>query len=506
MLKIYSAIRIYHRPLRHLIKKTTPWHWNSKHQKAFNKLKQSLLLSETLAYFNPSAETEVITDASPVGLGAVIAQRQPDGNFRPISYASRALTPVEQRYSQIERESLAILFGVERFRMYLYGMKIIVRTDHKPLVNLFSPTAKPPPRIERWVMRLMAYDFKVFYQPGSQNSADYLSRSNPLQKKVHREKMAEEYIHHITMQALPRSLTLKQIAAATIKDPLLHALKIAVSKSWAGYTPSAKFYPMRHDITVYQDVLLYKQRILIPKSLRNLTLELAHEGHQGVVRTKQRLRAKVWWPKMNKDAEQYVEKYHSCQVVGKMPNPDPVTMTKIPDAAWILVGCDLCGPFPTGEHLLVCVDYYSRYPEVVILRKVSAQMITTKLRKLFCRYGAPEELITDNGPQFRDNQDFKALLQEFNVKHRRVTPYHPAANGEVECFNRNLKKCIQTAIADNRNWRKTLENYLLSYRNTEHRITGSTPAELMFGRKLRDKLPFVSNTVAKHNSTRDAIT
>lgn len=240
--------------------------------------------------------------------------------------------------------------------------------------------------------------------------------------------------------------------------------------------------------------------------MRNLTLELAHEGHQGVVRTKQRLRAKVWWPKMNKDAEQYVEKCHSCQVVGKMPNPDPVTMTKIPDAAWILVGCDLCGPFPTGEHLLVCVDYYSRYPEVVILRKVSAQMITTKLRKLFCRYGAPEELITDNGPQFRDNQDFKALLQEFNVKHRRVTPYHPASNGEVERFNRNLKKCIQTAIADNRNWRKTLENYLLSYRNTEHRITGSTPAELMFGRKLRDKLPFVSNTVAKHNSTRDAIT
>lgn len=145
---------------------------------------------------------------------------------------------------------------------------------------------------------------------------------------------------------------------------------------------------------------------------------------------------------MNKDAEQYVEKYHSCQVVGKMPNPDPVTMTKIPDAAWILVGCDLCGPFPTGEHLLVCVDYYSCYPEVVILRKVSAQMITTELRKLFCRYGAPEELITDNGPQFRDNQDFKALLQEFNVKHRRVTSYHPASNGEVERFNRKTSRNV----------------------------------------------------------------
>jgi hypothetical protein len=108
-------------------------------------------------------------------------QQQPDGTLKPISYASRSLTPVEKRYSQIERESLAILFGIERFRMYLYGLKFTVKTDHKPLVSMFSSINKHlPPRIERWVMRLIPYNFTVEYHPGRSNSADYLSRSNPL--------------------------------------------------------------------------------------------------------------------------------------------------------------------------------------------------------------------------------------------------------------------------------------------------------------------------------------
>ena len=93
-------------PLRELIKKDVPWTWNFEHQNAYANLKQSLVSSQTLAYFDPEAETEVVTDASPVGLGAVITQRQPDGNYWPVSYASRALTSVEQRYSQVEKESL----------------------------------------------------------------------------------------------------------------------------------------------------------------------------------------------------------------------------------------------------------------------------------------------------------------------------------------------------------------------------------------------------------------
>ena len=123
-------------PLHRLLKKDSTWEWLPVHQDTFEHLQSMLLSSETLAYFNPTAYTEVITDASPVGLGAIILQRQPNGNLQPISYASHSLTDVEKRYSQIERESLGIHSAIIRFRMYLYGMKF---------VSLFKPTSRPPP-------------------------------------------------------------------------------------------------------------------------------------------------------------------------------------------------------------------------------------------------------------------------------------------------------------------------------------------------------------------------
>ena len=130
------------------------------------------------------------------------------------------------------------------------------------------------------------------------------------------------------------------------------------------------------------------------------------------------------------------------------------------------------------------------------------------MRKLICRYGSPEVIITDNGPQFQKHTEFKALMKEFGIKHRQVAPYHPEANGEVERFNRNLKKCIQTAIAEGHDWRLALENYLLSYRSTFHATTGITPAEMMFSRQIKDKLPqlqMTQNTITRDERNKEKI-
>ena len=170
--KFLQNFAIVTAPLRSLLKKDTLWLWDDKCCNSFNMPKEMLLSTETLAYFDPKASTVVVVDASPVGVGAVISQMQPDGTMRPISYASRSLSPVEQRHSQIERECLAILFAVQRFRIYLYGITFTIKTDHKPLIPLFSRKCQPPPRIERWVTRLMPYKFQLVYQPG------HLSRSS----------------------------------------------------------------------------------------------------------------------------------------------------------------------------------------------------------------------------------------------------------------------------------------------------------------------------------------
>jgi hypothetical protein len=125
-----------------------------------------------MTYFNPSLHTQVIVDASPVCLGAILVQ---EGKI--ISYASRALSGVEKRYSQTEKEALAIVWGCEHFHLYLFGSNFTLITDHKPLEIIFNNgKSRPPARIERWRLRLQPYDFTVTYRPGSNNPADYMSR------------------------------------------------------------------------------------------------------------------------------------------------------------------------------------------------------------------------------------------------------------------------------------------------------------------------------------------
>ena len=148
-------------PLPRLTRKQTPFVWGTEQQGAFDALKDSLANAETLAYFDSNAEeTKLITDASPVGLGAVLTQVQ-GGCERVVAYASRSLTDVERRYSQTEKEALGLVWGCERFHMYLYGVEFTLLTDHNPLEVIYSTNSLNSARTECWVLRLQPYRLKV---------------------------------------------------------------------------------------------------------------------------------------------------------------------------------------------------------------------------------------------------------------------------------------------------------------------------------------------------------
>ena len=229
----YSARFILHystvtEPLRRLTHNDTDFVWGEEQQSAFEAIKRHLSDSPVMSYFDINKPTELVVDASPVGLGAILIQRASRGEVNIVAYGSRALTDTEQRYSQIEREALAIAWACEHFHLYTFDAQtLVVHTDHKPLVALLgNPNAKLPLRLARWMLRLQPYHPVIKFQKGSTNPADYLSR-HPLSLKsrpIH-ENIAGEYINFVVTHAVPAALSEEDVLRATLDDPTLDAVK-----------------------------------------------------------------------------------------------------------------------------------------------------------------------------------------------------------------------------------------------------------------------------------------
>ena len=487
-------------PLRELTKKDTPWCWEAEHEKAFEKLKAALTTDTTMSYFDPLEHTEVIVDASPVGLGAILTQRG-DAGLRIISYASRALTPVEQRYSQVEREALGVVFGCEKFHLYLYGSPFAVITDTKPLVPLYNnPRSKPPARIERWVLRLQQYDMIVKYRPGANNPADYCSR-HPLTttEESRAEKMAEEYINFIVENASPIAISVDDIKKETLQDSEMQLVaetihtgkwQKLITKDTPTHSPFRAYHKIKEELctTPNRDVVLRGTRIVMPPSLRARAIELAHEGHQGLVKSKKLLRTKTWFPKVDQMMAERIDKCIACQANTPPPRPEPLQMSDTPEHAWQEVSADFYGQFQSGIYLLVMIDGYSRYPIVEVVNSTSANTVIPVFDKVFSMMGIVSVLKTDNGPPFNSHQ-FKAFATNMGFKHQRITPIWPQANGEAERFMRNLGKVTRSAVIEGRPWRQEMYKFLRNYRATPHSSTGIAPATALFGREMKIKLP-----------------
>lgn len=472
-------------PIQRLTHKNVEFKWYPEQQAAFEKLKELITNANALAYFSVDGRTRIVADASPVGLGAVLTQLQ-GSEWRVIAYASRRLTDVERRYSQTEKEALALVWACERFNMYVFGREFELETDHKPLEYIYSPKSKPSARVERWVLRLQAYDFRVVYRPGRTNIADALSRLNCKFRGDYGERY--DYVCAVAENSVPCSLMSAEIEEASAEDPELNHIKECVrTGDWSRCTVPA-YLQVKNELCTFGQLLLRGSRLVIPQVLRERVLELAHEGHQGIVKMKCRLRSKVWWPKIDADAEKLCKSCHGCQAVSEYVAPEPMARAFPPSGPWQDCAADILGPLPSGENLLVVVDYYSRYFEVVILKSTTSAKIIDSLKPIFSRFGVPYTLKTDNGPQFVSDE-FEAYLAENGIEHRKAPPLWPQANGEVERQNRTLLKVIRIAQIDGKDWRQELQTFLIAYRSTPQMTTGVTPYYLLFGREMRTKLP-----------------
>ncbi|XP_013167322.1 PREDICTED: uncharacterized protein K02A2.6-like [Papilio xuthus] len=472
-------------------------YWKKNQNEAFKKLKEILSKIETLGYYDVNDRTQVIADASPVGLGAVLVQidsKRP----RIIAYGNRTLSQCERKYSQTEKEALALIWAIEHFNIFLFGKEFDLITDHKPLEFLFSPKSKPCARVERWVLRLQAYRYNVKYKPGKANIADPLSRLCKYTDKT-TQSSEDNYVHQIVELARPCAISMQQIIKESATDQEITNVKNGIySNQWDESVKSYKIFS--DELCFYENILLRGNKIVIPERLRKQVLLAAHEGHPGIVAMKGRLRSKVWWPRIDKDSEQMVKSCKGCTLVS-LPNPPaPMKRRELPSEPWVEIAMDLLGPLPNNDYILVIIDYYSRYKEIKITKTITSVTIIKILKELFSRLGYPMSITADNGRQFV-SEEFKDFCRECNIKLFNTVPYWPQMNGEVERQNRDIIKRLKINSSEKQEMREALYEYLMMYNSTPHSVTGKTPSELFFKRMNRDKIPMMKDIYEMDNDT-----
>lgn len=482
------------KPLRDLLSKKNEWVWGHAQQTAFDFLKQQLTSPPVLALYDPNKELKLSADASSYGLGAVLLQKEED-EWRPVAYASRSLTETEQRYAQVEKEALGLTWGCERFRAFLIGQHFQLETDHKPLVSLLGNQAlsELPPRIQRFRMRLMTYSYTIHHVPGKTLlTADTLSRA-PVHNSTRASRTASSlmedtniYVNSI-MCNLPASDTYlaelrEQLKADSTCSQVMAMCQSGWPESSALNAVLKQYWKDRAMLTVENGLLLRGTRLVIPSAMRDTVLEKVHEGHQGIVKCRERARETVWWPGLSAQLNELVLHCRPC--IKRRNNPaQPLMRSELPDRPWQKLGADMF-TLDSTNYLLV-VDYYSRYVEIARLTPTRSEDVVVHLKSMFSRHGIPEVLVSDNGPQFSSGH-FAQFAVDYSFKHITSSPKFPQSNGEAERHVQTVKNLLKKA--------KDPYLSLLAYRATPL-ANGYSPAQLLMGRRLRTTVPQLPSTL-----------
>ena len=490
--KFVPHVSDHTKPLRDLLVKDTTWMWTEVHSKAFTELKDILKSASVLAHYDVNKPVILSADSSSYGLGAVLYQ-QVQKEWKPVAYTSRSLEAAETRYATIEKESLAITWACEHFAQYLVGKRFVIHTDHRPLVSLLQSKRldELSVRIQRFRMRLLRFSYDIVYVPGKdQVVPDAMSRAPIHTKLCFNDNLVHEVEDYgrAIVNALPISdLQLQRVKASQGVDPIVSDIVRYCTSVW----PSTDDLPMEHriyaplqdDLTVFDGLLLKGTRLVIPPPLRTEMLRRIHEGHQGITKCLRRARDSIWWPGITSHIKDYITNCEICCRF-RLPHQEPMISSESPAFPWQKVGCDFFA-WENSNYLLI-VDYLSRWIESIPMKSTTSENTILQLKSVFSRYGIPQQLISDNGPQFSSGV-FTSFAEDYGFSHMTSSPRYPQSNGEAERAVKTVKLLLTKAKLS------TSDPYLamLNYNSTPL-VSGLSPSEMMMGRKLRTTLPLPS--------------
>lgn len=466
--------------LTEMLKKGEKICWTEERDRAFRELKQCLCEPPVLLAPDFDYGFEIHADSSLTAVGAILLQNI-GGEVRIIAYASRLLTQQERNYSTTERECLAVIFAVEKWRAYVQGQRTIVRTDHASLVwlkNLKDPTG----RLARWVTRLAPFDLEIKYTKGKDNAGpDFLSRSFPEGSDADGEVAQVNPLVRV-----PDFTQSNDKWYCSLKDKI-----VKFPNRYPMFTVAHNIvYKLCKNRMTNQDEL----KMVVPTDERLKIVSEFHDtlqcSHFGVNKTYQKILQTYYWPKMLKDVRAYCKTCSVCQtykvhnqlVAGKMAVKEMEEFKPME-----MVCHDLIGPLPIShgyQYLWVCVDSATNFVIAEPLRRATAAAVVKALEsKLVLEYGPPKILLTDNGTQMKGTA-VKEFCQRYNIALHTLPFYFPSAN-KTERVNLVLKTALSMWARENhREWSKHLPFVVFAMRSVVSESTGFTPNKLMFGREL----------------------
>lgn len=537
-------------PFRDLLKPGKPFTWNSQLDDLFNESKAIIIeeIRHGVEIFDKSKPTCLATDWCKDGLGFWLLQKHCEcptispicchSGWKVTLVGSRFTTGAESRYAPIEGEALAVVDALRKARHFVLGCSdLIIATDHKPLLKVFSDRSLEDinnTRLLNLKEKTLQFQFRMMHIPGVRHrAADAVSR-HPIgnSKEIHLPDDVSSVLstasphdflmsirsHHVneeteicthnshTTQVI-EAVSWDNVRQATTSDPVMCQL---IQQIEDGFPSSREnlpaelrpYYQFRENLTTFDGVVLYRERVVIPPSLREKVLVSLHSSHHGVSQMCSRAESSIFWPGMTPAIAELRSQCTHCERIAPSQPSAPPTSPIMPLYPFQAIAADYFQY--AGYHYLVCVDRYSNWP-IVESSASGTKGLISALRKIFITFGISEELTSDGGPEFISHE-LNTFLSNWGVRHRISSAYFAHSNCRAEIGVKTVKRMIMDNTG--RNGSLDVDKFqraILNYRNTPDRDTGISPAMCVFGRTIRDFIPVHPGRYLPHPTWRQTL-
>lgn len=465
--KFMQSYSLVAKPLSDLLRKDVDFQFENKERDAFNDLKRILTNDPVLKIFDSKHETELHTDASQDGFGAILLQRSPeDDQLHPTHFSSRKTSPAERNYKSYELEVLAIVGALNKFRVYLLGIPFKIVTDcaaFNQTMNKKEVSAK----IWRWAQLLEDFEYVIEHRPGE------------------RMKHVDAMSRYPIMQIHEDDITSK-LKRAQEKDALLQPMfEAAKEKNGSDY--------------VLRGGILYKyfkgmDLLVVPTAMQEEIILKAHQrGHFAAKRTKDAIKDEYYIPDLRTKVESLIANCVACVVANKKTGKQegflhPIPKTDVPLHTYHL---DHLGPLDSTaksyKHILAVIDSFTKFVWLYPTKTTTSKETLSKLDKQKQIFGSPSYIITDRGTTF-SSDEFKKYCDDESIHHSMITTGLPRANGQVERLNRTIIPILtKLSLDDPKKWYRHVDKVQQTINSTFQRSINTTPFQLLIGVKMKQK-------------------